>query len=91
MGAPTKQKVVIKTLKPGSSKIAARDLDRELEVLKVLHHSNIVELFGAGHTPQVWLLSNISNTVVRASGNIILCFPCSADTSRIGNHNINNN
>lgn len=59
MGAATKQEVVIKTLKPGSSEIAARDLDRELEVLKVLHHSNIVEFFGTGHAPQVRQLSTI--------------------------------
>ena len=45
--------MVIKTLKLGSSEADARDLDRELSVLQLLRHPNIVDLVGAGHTPQV--------------------------------------
>ena len=45
--------MVIKTLKPDSSETDASDLDRELGILQLLRHPNIVELVGAGIAPQV--------------------------------------
>lgn len=45
--------VTIKMLKETSSERDAEDLDRELDVLQLLHHPHIVRLAGAGQTPTV--------------------------------------
>lgn len=45
--------VVVKYLKDEASEIDAQDLQRELDILRVIRHPNIVKLVGAGLKPQV--------------------------------------
>ena len=44
---------MIKILGAKSSECDAADLDKELNVLQLLHHPNIVRLVGSGQMPQV--------------------------------------
>eukprot|EP00904_Undaria_pinnatifida_P010310 jgi/Undpi1/6409/HiC_scaffold_20.g08890.m1 len=46
------RQVVIKILGAKSSECDAADLDKELNVLQLLHHPNIVRLVGSGQMPQ---------------------------------------
>lgn len=45
--------VVLKFLKDGASRTDVLDLERELNMLQLLKHENIVKLVGAGLRPQV--------------------------------------